>query len=314
MKFSLKTMLLSLCLLGAAVGMLGNLLIRSPETFFIILGIASTILPFALATGTIMWLGWRGKRRWGLVAWGAVLLLMPVVIQGTLSLFLPSRDPLRVLSNRRLIETRLPGTLNEPWVWREVERRAAGGDLTREDVDAALVQLIAMMKSTRPQGWDQPLSWQRDFIKNAAQANLISDETFLELYDAFYGPQPVVRPVPAVNPRATGFRLEIEYGNPWSDNSSLGVELLWNVAKISVDGKPVTLKQLQRFGENWNGYCEGKFEPGDHEVTVDFDCAYVDPSLLTAPSGKALPTAQWTQTKKRWTTSVSVPVKVEEPQ
>ena len=57
MKFSLRVMLIGLCLLGAFVGMMGNWLIRSPEKFFAAIQICSTVLPFVLATGTIIWIG-----------------------------------------------------------------------------------------------------------------------------------------------------------------------------------------------------------------------------------------------------------------
>jgi hypothetical protein len=312
MKFSLRFMLISLCLLGAFVGMMGNWLIRSPETFFVAIQICSTILPFALAIGTIVWLGLRAPRRRGLVLWGVFLLLMPALVQLPVALIFPSRDPLRVLGNKRLIETRLPNQVDQPWIWRELARRLADGNLAQEEVDAALAPLVNMMKTTRPQGWNQPLPWQRDFLKAAVAANVISKEMKIELADAYFGSSPVVQATKYPRPRgAPGIQLNVQFGNPWGDNQQFGVELLWNVSKVSIGEKPLSLRQVQRVHQNWIGYSDLNLEPGEYEIAVDIELAYVDPFALTGSNASALPFDQWPPALRRWTKTVTVPVTVE---
>jgi hypothetical protein len=108
--------------------------------------------------------------------------------------------------------------------------------------------------------------------------------------------------------------LNIEYGSPWGDNSGLGVELLWNVTNVSLDGTPVSVKQIHRFAQSWSGYCEGVAAPGDHEITIDVECAYVDDINLTTMNASMLPVAQWPTAVKRWTKTIVLPVTIEPQQ
>jgi hypothetical protein len=311
MKFSLKVMLVGLCIVGAFAGMMGNWLIREPEKFFVAINLCATVLPFVLATGTIIWLGIKRERRRELVAWGVFLLLMPILVRGTVSLLWPRQDPLRLLSDERLIETRLPNRINEPWIWDELERRLSAGDLSKEEVDAAVGQLISHMKTARPQGWQSSLPWQKDFIVSARQARLLSDETFFALCDAFFGTQPVLPPINPIFKTARQFPLGVDFGNPFSNLSGLSVDLLWQVAGATIDGKPVTLEQIHKSGQNWRGRVLGEFSPGDHELKIKIECAYVDSSSYTAMNVHSLPIEQWPKALKRWKLEVTTPIKVE---
>src|SRR6478672_3339586 len=134
MKFSLKTYLLGMCGIGAFGGIMGKLLLESPETFLSVLTLLSTVVPFLLAVGTVIYLGLRSERRPKLVAWGVFLLLMPLTVFLFHIIVLPTGQPMRLLTTRRLIERRLPDHVEEPWVWQELERRMAKGGLTADDV------------------------------------------------------------------------------------------------------------------------------------------------------------------------------------
>jgi hypothetical protein len=311
MRIGLKWWLLGLCGLGAFIGMMGNWLLRSPEEFFAAIMFCSTIVPFALAIGTIIWLGLKPQLRPGVVAWGASLVLFPILLQVGVALLLPSNDPLRILSTRRLIETRLPARVNEPWVWNELERRMAAGDLSQEDVDAALEKLVQYMRTNSPQGWNQPFHWQQKFITTAKQAKLLSPESYYALCDAFYGPQPVVRPVPSVDVADSNFSIYADFGNPWSDNTGLGVELLWQVTGVSLNGAPLKFTQSQSFGRNTNMTITAQLPEGEHQVLLTVECAYVDKTLLAGPQFNPLPINQWPTARKRWRLEVPVSVKVE---
>ena len=339
---------------GDILGVMGRLLTENPEQFLRVMNVFSTIVPFVLAGGTIIWIALRSKkfqlatfcaqckhdlskvdlqavancpgcgvdlsqpktvvvlpnqrRRWGLAIWGITLLLTPVVVQLGLSWLSPMGNPLQLLGNQRLIHNRLPNQVDEPWAWNELANRLNKQALSKQETDDAIQELIAYMKKTRPAGWDQPLPWQKDFIRAAVQAKMISGDVFLELCDAFYGPKPVAQSLPPIRQGKSSFQLDIKYGTPWSNESGLGVELLWDVRQVLMDGRPLTFRQTNVLPGQWLGLCDGNFEVGDHEITVEIECAYVDQSKLP---GANLPASQWPSARKRWTTTISVPVTVE---
>ena len=61
MRFSIRTMLLTVTVVGAVLGVMVKLLLVKPELFFQVLGIASTVGPFVLAIGTIAWLALKRR-------------------------------------------------------------------------------------------------------------------------------------------------------------------------------------------------------------------------------------------------------------
>jgi hypothetical protein len=312
MKFSLKTFLLGMCGVGAFVGIMGRLLLEQPEMFQAVLIFVSTVVPFVLAVGTIIYVG-RREQRGKLVVWGCCLLLLPVLVLLFQRLFMPTGNPVQLLTTRRLIERRLPQQIEEPWVWQELERRTASGRLTMADVSDAFETLILHMKTNRPAGWNQPLSWQHEFIGKAIGAKLISDEMVLKLCDAFFGLQPKVQPIAPVAAGQPGFQVQVDYGNPWVFNSGIGTELLWDVKSVELDGKPMKISQPNRFAQQWNAFCDGPLSTRDHELKVEVECAYVDESSARAMNtATKIPPSQWPTAKKRWTATVTAPVKVEE--
>lgn len=254
-------------------------------------------------------------RRWGLVAWGGVLLVMPVLGFGMLFVaqyFIgPSPSGLRGVSTQELIQQRLPKQIDEPWVWRELAYRLGAGKLSQQEVDDAVKRLISHMKATRPQGWDRPLSWQDDFLKPANQAGKISEPVLFALCDAFYGPKPVVQPLPRVREgQQQGFGIDVKYGSTWSRHSGLGVELLWEVTRVLLDGKPLNVRKNHKHGEQWSGYYDGSLGAGDYEVTVEIQCAYVDPNKLLGQNIHDLPAKLWPKARRQWQLSASAPLKV----
>lgn len=313
MKFSLKSLLISMCVIGATFGIMTRLLMENPEMFFAVLRVGATLGPFLLAVGTIIWIGLRGTpRRRGLAMWGCVLLLTPVLTFLAMGLLLPSGNPLRVLTTQRLISKRLPNQADEPWVWQELERRLTAGDLTKEEVDDAVRELTAHMKRTKPAGWNEPLSWQQNFLKPAIQKGMISEPVFLALCDAFFGPAPTVKmTTPALNEDDARFDIRLEYGTPWSDNSGLDVELVWDIKQVQLDGKPVNLSNVQKhFGRQASMTAEAELTPGEHKLEVELECAYVDPARLLGANLDMLTADQWPKARKRWVAKTMVPVQV----
>jgi hypothetical protein len=310
MKFSLKTFLISLCVVGAVCGVMGKLLIEQPETFITVIYASTAIGPFLLAIGTIIRIGWQQPPRRGLVTWGCVLLFAPLILYPILTRFLPPGNPIRLLSTQRLIQRRLPTQTDQPWVWQELDARAKRGSLTNEDIEDAIQQLISFMRTTKPSGWNQPFSWQRDFLATVTTAGLVSNKTLLELCDAFYGTQPTVRPIRPIAVKSFGNRVQIDYGGPWEQNTGFGVYLLWDVKQVLLDGKPIKVSQARRFVGQWSALLDDLQDAGDHELQFDIECAYVDASKIRGGSSWSVPRAQWPTALKQWTTTLRAPLRV----
>lgn len=255
-------------------------------------------------------------RRWGLVTWGGLLLLTPVL--GLTGLFVAqfflfrgtSPTGLRALSTREIIQQELPKQIDQPTVWRELEFRLNAGKLSQKEVDDAVKRLTSHMKAKKPQGWGQPMHWQDDFLKPANQAGKISDPVLFALCDAFYGPRPVIEPLPRIREGQQGLQIDVNHGSTWSHSLGLGIELLWEVTEVKLDGKPLEFRRQHKHGERWGGYHDDALEAGDHEVSVDVVCAYVDKDKLLGLSPHNLPAKRWPKARKQWKVTVSAPLKV----
>ncbi len=257
------------------------------------------------------------SRRWDLVAWGAMLMATPILGIGTVfvaHLFIsPSPGGLGLVSTKQLLQARLPKQINEPWVWNELEIRLLAGSLSQQDVDGAIKTLTSHMTTTRPQGWDSPLSWQTNFIKSAGQAGMISEPVLIALCDAFHGPKPAISPLPRMREGNIHFSIRVEYGSPWEDNSNLGLRLVWQVNRVLLDGKPLDVKEDHRGGQQWMGHYNGNLDAGDHQLTVEVESAYIDEAKLIGLDPNNLSKALWPETRKRWTLTVSAPLNVFSP-
>ena len=105
-RVSLKVLLLVLLATGAGFGLLGRLLQHDPNMFAAVVSLLSTVVPYVLAVGTILWIG-RKRRQSGLLAWGIFLILLPLVgfgvVMFTQMLAGPSPGNLGMQSNADLI-------------------------------------------------------------------------------------------------------------------------------------------------------------------------------------------------------------------
>lgn len=359
-QFSLRTFLVAVLVLGAALGLLGRLLRVDPGMFAFVLVAISTVGPFLLAIATLLWLGWRRWPAWSvpvcaacrhdlrwtrphqfgkcpqceadltapgalrfvsgsagsrrLVAWGVFLALAPVAGLGISAalrtLAGPSPGGLGLLSNSQLIEQRLPAQVDQPWVWRELERRLMAGKLSQQEVDGAVKILVGHMKATRPGGWDQPFHWQDDFLRKAANSGAVSEPVLLELCDAFFGTQPQIRPLPRVREGGDGFGIEVEYGSHWENHFGPAIRLLWEVAEIRIDGKPANVRQTSKTSYEWSGYVDGPLAAGARKLIVELECAYADEDDLAGLNVNHLPAAKWPKARKRWKQTISAGLNV----
>ncbi len=314
LRISLKWLLFGFTFLGAGLGLLAKLLLQSPGTFLGVVAFLTTAVPFLLAIGTILRLGYQGQQR-RLRAWGWLLFFMPIV--GFAVLLIADRyigsapGGIGILSNTQLINQRLPQQIEAPWVWQELTLRRQSNSLSQSEVDRAVGKIIAHMKKTKPLGWNSPLHWGGKFLDDAQGAQLISGPVILDLCDAFYGTAPKIGRLTRLREGEATLEMSLSFGNPWSKNSGLPAHLLWTVSQVLVDGQPVNIERPRHFGENWNGNYRGAFDAGDHELTFEVECAYVDSNKLNSIRPGANESYLWPkQTRKTWKKTVKTNFKV----
>ncbi len=239
---------------------------------------------------------------------------MPLFGFGGLILFRmaagPSPQGLGLVSNQEVIQQRLLPQVDQPWVWQELERRLAAGKLSQQEVDDAVNILIGHMKASKPNGWDQPFSWQGGFLKAASSAGLISDPVLIALCDAFYGPEAKIRSISRTREDSDNLRIDVGYGSNWNNHFGAGVELLWEVQSVRLGDKRLDIRQLSKTDNEWMGLYEGPLPAGEHKLSVEIDCAYVDTAQLAGLNIRELPAARWPEDRKRWKQTLSAKCKV----
>jgi len=244
-----------------------------------------------------------------MIAWGFALLLMPAIgLAGMIVLRTvagPGPGGLGVLSNQEVIQKRLPPQVDQPWVWQELERRLAAGKLSQKEVDEAVEILIGHMKATKPNGWDEPFHWQDSFLTAATSAGLISDPVLMELCDAFFGTKAKLKPLERMREGRAGFAPQIKFGNRWDHHFGAGVKLLWEVTSIKLDGKPLPVRQTSKNDHEWSGYYDDPLPVGEHKVTFEIECAYIDDAKLAGLTTGRLPARNWPEALKRWQQTLS---------
>ena len=257
----------------------------------------------------------EGGRPWK--RWTAISVVLVAVIVW-LTIYANGKRPynpsdVQGLSDAELLQ-RLPRQVEEPWVWRELEKRLGSRSLTKKEVNEAVKILIAHMTTKRPNGWDQPLTWFDGFLSNATRAGMISSPVLLELCGAVYGPKPTID-LPRWREDKPNLPITINYGSTWDTTNQkvLGVALLWQIEQFLLDGKPIKVQGTRAFDWYWVGNYPDKLKAGEHELKVNVNCAYVDQGKMIGLTAKDLPKEMWPEARKRWTQTVSAPLRVYAP-
>lgn len=314
---SLKWLLLGLLAVGAGVGLLGRAFLDHHQVFRVALAVLSTIVPFVLAIVTIIVLGRRLENR-RVVVWAVLLALVPPMgfaAMATIEYFVkPGVDGLGLLAADELVEE-VPQRFEEPWVWNELSERLGGGKLSADQADTAVAAMAREMLKKKSGGWDSPLHWGNDFLKQAAAAGYLKDETLVALHDAFYGPKPVVAPLDRLREGADQVELQIDYGSVWDDNSGLPWRLVWNVEQVTINDEPAELDDRNRRvdSDDLHGRIKHNFMPGTNVLRLRVEAAYVDASKLFGLDTTDLPRDRWPAAKKAWTHDLEIPIEVHAP-
>lgn len=219
----------------------------------------------------------------------------------------------------------LATTVNQPNDWRDVDSRLAAGRLSNTEAAQAIELLIKDLAKTAGASRG-PLSWSEGFVARAESRGAISDEQYLRLARAYYGPGNVT-----IAPRARqGAKLpfRLQYGGHWQ---LPGVQLVKALRQVKLeDGR-----EIQATGEedayrrkkdaaapnpdylsaesprDINGSLTIDLPPGEHVLTFVFDNAALLPQ--TAPrivSNKPGQAKNWPNGRMKWTEEIKVPVTV----
>gem|GEM_PF-5516843 len=308
-------MLIALTVAGVAIGLLAQLYFANPSACLGLVMALSTVLPFLLATGTLIRLGWRSKQR-SVAVWGTVLLLTPIA--GSALVFLlqsfarPGSGGLGVMSNKQIMQRELPKDMDGYQVWEELEYRAKNNNLSAGEVDQVVGSLAAYGKKKHPRGWSQPLHRQEEFMRLVRKKDLISKDILVDMCDAYFG-SPRIRPYNAAT--ASGQDVHIEYGTPWNEDHhhGLGVAHVWSVKELLVDGKPLELKRQYHRSDNWNGDPKEPISKDAKELTAKVDVAYLYAEKLIGLDTRNLPIERWPKAIKRWTKTIKIPLDGSDP-
>ena len=303
-RFSLKTMLGLMLIFGVGIGMLGHAFNHYPEVFRVVVIALSSFIPFILATLTVIALGNRLKDR-RVVLWGVILTLMPFFGMGVLGIsqpFLATSGPsgLKALSTSSILKDRLPKDIDSPWVWRELASRVGTGDITSQQADAAIEQLIGFINTNYPSGCNSTMSWQKNFLLPAYQAQLISKPKSIELCDAYFGNAFQLGFSSKYRSTSKIIRCKIRgHEIHWADGAGIPYLPVWSIESLSIDNEQIAFNLDDRYSRHGRHLSHQSYqsnntlEPGDYKLSAKIQVAYVDPSLLVGLNSGFLDKSSW---------------------
>lgn len=269
------------------------------------------------------------QRRPPLILIGSAVMLATVALPVGLWLVLsisraPARGPARPTTPTKALIANLATTAAQPWDWNELDRRLAGGQMSGQEVAAAIDQLINNLKSQGDVA-SQPLHWSGRFVDRADKAGLISAEQLGRLIIAYYGPTPVVMSRARVRP-GQPLVFSARYGGHWN---LPGLKMIWAVRGVRLDagtplavqdpdrpeGKPASPESLSGTGV-WpiRGKVPLDVPPGKHTLTFEIDMGLVAESVpFRTTSDRPGQADRWPKTRCTWSKSVPVTVEVISP-
>jgi hypothetical protein len=164
--------------------------------------------------------------------------------------------------------------------------------------------LIRHMIKSHPEGWNQPLHWQDDFLEPAFAADLIPKEQVFRFIDAYHGTAPHLRSRARVDHNQQHLNVKIEYGSHWGleQIKSLDLDLLRQVKRVRVDGQHVATTDRNHYGQGIQVQVKlGHLSPGDHELQVELDLALVKKKHLVGFNEQIARVEDWPPAERRWT-------------
>ena len=218
----------------------------------------------------------------------------------------------------------LPGTLNTPWDWNELDNRLRAGKLSRQEVDQAITILTADLTQQRAAGKPQsPLPWSGTFLERAMSLNQVASPKLAALCQAFYGPGPEITLSSIVR---AGQPLKFEAncnGVPWTLAQT---RLVWVLTRVSgEDGSALRLRRESdlpaaskpdqfsgRAHDYWgDALADHALSPGEHELSFILDVGAVPSSAtLRGLDGKPGTADKWPTPVATWQTVIKKNIRV----
>lgn len=266
-----------------------------------------------------------GGHRWGVMTWGVVVAIMPVLIvagfwiattlQARLNPTRTMQNPsqLATLSTDDLIQHQLPAMIDKPWAWQVLEQRQQQGQLTPAQTTRAVEVMAREMAALKPAGWDGPLHWCDQFLAQAMASGGVDQPAAVAFYRAYHGPAAVIQNLPRLQPDADRFDLGLEYGSDWN-TGQLPHELAWRVKTVTVAGKPLAFDFRYHGGNTSDGHVEGTFPSGSHPLVVEIECLLYDKAQFPNVDMSQIPIENWPGGLERWTIQTVAPLEVLDPE
>ena len=306
LQISLRNMWIGLVVFGAYVGIMGRLFIYHPNVFFPVWGMTVTVVPFVLSIITLLVIAQNLPAQRKLRVWAAILGIVPVIgicsipffryLQSQVgtepSVASVSPSDYATIATDKLIKKYLPLRVQEPWVWDELENRLAQGDMTSEQVDAAMDVWLTELKKN---GY-RSLSWQRDFLVAIRKADLIKEEKLLALHDAFLEDPRVVTERLRLTDSSVKFDVDVDRLH----ESALPFDLVWDISEVRIDGEKVNYRVKHRNQYSLSGEIDRKLDKGSHRMEIGLKLGYASRDRLVGLNFQTLYFEKWPKTVKVW--------------
>ncbi len=250
--------------------------------------------------------GRRPKMIWA----GIVIIVAPFALSLILSLAIPFflRSPRSIgphnlsQQNTATLLTYVQGHIDEPWGWDELSDRIKAGTLSAAEAEQALGYAITHMTTTKPNGWDQPLHWQDEFLATGYQAGYFSEAAVLDFMDAYHGKAATLDRLPRVQPGEKTLHFRIRYGSNWpmSQHGGLPVDLLWTIDTIEIDGETAKFDiQSIDLDLAYGNIHLPDLAPGEYTITVTLDTACIEAQHLVGFNRQNASADDWPQAIRR---------------
>jgi serine/threonine protein kinase len=189
-----------------------------------------------------------------------------------------------------------------PWAWQELQQRARDGRLSRDEANQLMDGLTAWLRRAYPKGYNLPLNWLDNLLKDLGDRQLVAETNELAFLDA-HGVRPSLVSLPRVRVNDRTLQLTCHLCSPW-DQELWGFSQLNQVKSITLDDHPVSVRNV--FGRAWNQQqYVGEVRlpdlvPGKHVVDCEVERDWVKATDLIGLPTDA-PFTEWPPAKLRET-------------
>ena len=103
----------------------------------------------------------------------------------------------------------------------------------------------------------------------------------------------------------------VDNGESCGPAQGIDVDLLHYVNGAMLNGRPIKFESRPNYQSGpWKVNFALDLPPGEHELVLDVEMAFVERSLLMPLPKLTLTPAKWPQTLKRWKSSITLPIEI----